>query len=170
MSGSGCRCGVDQTDLTSGASSSADCSRPGPQDATRCGIVIGWIPAYEHANFVAPRMEAPSVIAKVMVLEDDEDVSRAIARKLRADGFAIEESMDPVEVLRRLESGEGDWDVVILDMGLPVMTGLEVLQRFRHAGSHAACIMLTGDRSAQTATECMRAGAFYYLTKPFEPY
>jgi len=132
--------------------------------------VIGWIPAYEHANFVAPRMEAPSVIAKVMVLEDDEDVSRAIARKLRTDGFAIEESMDPVEVLRRLESGEGDWDVVILDMGLPVMTGLEVLQRFRHAGSHAACIMLTGDRSAQTATECMRAGAFYYLTKPFEPF
>ena len=105
-----------------------------------------------------------------MVLEDDEDVSRAIARKLRADGFGIEESMDPLEVLRRLDSGEGDWDVVILDMGLPGMTGLEVLHRFRQSGSHAACIMLTGDRSAQTATECMRAGAFYYLTKPFEPF
>jgi two-component system response regulator HydG len=115
-------------------------------------------------------MEAPSVLAKVMVLEDDEDVSRAIARKLRSDGFAIEESMDPIEVLRRLDSGEGDWDVVILDMGLPSMTGLDVLHRFRQAGSHAACIMLTGDRSAQTATECMRAGAFYYLTKPFEPF
>ncbi len=115
-------------------------------------------------------MEAPSILARVMVLEDDEDVSRAIARKLRADGFAIEESMDPIEVLRRLDSGEGDWDVVILDMGLPAMTGLEVLHRFRQAGSHAACIMLTGDRSAQTATECMRAGAFYYLTKPFEPF
>ncbi|HEY5927961.1 MAG TPA: sigma-54 dependent transcriptional regulator [Kofleriaceae bacterium] len=132
--------------------------------------MISWIPAYAHANFVAPRMEVPSVIAKVMVLEDDEDVSRAIARKLRADGFGIEESMDPVDVLRRLDAGDGDWDVVILDMGLPVMTGLEVLQRFRHAGSHAACIMLTGDLSAQTATECMRAGAFYYLTKPFEPF
>jgi two-component system response regulator HydG len=132
--------------------------------------VIGWIPAYEHATFVTPHVEAPSVIARVMVLEDDEDVSRAIARKLRADGFGIEESMDPVAVLQRLDAGEGDWDVVILDMGLPGMTGLEVLQRFRHAGSHAACIMLTGDRSAQTATECMRAGAFYYLTKPFEPF
>jgi two-component system response regulator HydG len=105
-----------------------------------------------------------------MVLEDDADVSAAIARKLRSDGLHVEESMDPVEVLRRLDGGEADWDVVILDMGLPGMTGLEVLQRFRQAGSHAACIMLTGDRSAQTATECMRAGAFYYLTKPFEPF
>ncbi|HUS29698.1 MAG TPA: sigma-54 dependent transcriptional regulator [Kofleriaceae bacterium] len=105
-----------------------------------------------------------------MVLEDDEDVSRAIARKLRADNFAIEESMDPVPVLQRLEQGNADWDVVILDMGLPGMTGLEVLHRFREAGSFAACIMLTGDRSAGTATECMRAGAFYYLTKPFEPF
>lgn len=132
--------------------------------------MIGWIPAYEHATVVAARMEVPAVIARVMVLEDDEDVSRAIARKLRADGFGIEESMDPIEVLRRLDTGEGDWDVVILDMGLPGMTGLEVLHRFRQSGSHAACIMLTGDRSAQTATECMRAGAFYYLTKPFEPF
>ncbi len=132
--------------------------------------MIGWIPSYEHATFIAPAMEAASVPAKVMVLEDDEDVSRAIARKLRSDGFAIEESMDPLEVLQRLDRGEGDWDVVILDMGLPGMTGLEVLHRFRQAGAHSACIMLTGDRSAQTATECMRAGAFYYLTKPFEPF
>ncbi|NVB78580.1 MAG: sigma-54-dependent Fis family transcriptional regulator [Kofleriaceae bacterium] len=108
--------------------------------------------------------------SKVMVLEDDEDVSRAIARKLRSDGFAVEESMEPVPVLQRLDAGEGDWDVVILDMGLPGMSGLDVLKRFREAGSHAAVIMLTGDRSASTATECMRAGAFYYLTKPFEPF
>jgi two-component system, NtrC family, response regulator HydG len=131
--------------------------------------VIGWISTFDHASLLPPRM-AEAAIAKVMVLEDDEDVSRAISRKLRADGFAIEESMDPVPVLQRLDAGEGDWDVVILDMGLPGMSGLEVLHRFKEAGSQAACIMLTGDRSAATATECMRAGAFYYLTKPFEPF
>ncbi len=130
----------------------------------------GWISRFPHESLILRPMEQPALLAKVMVLEDDEDVSRAIARKLRADGFGIEESMDPVPVLQRLESGEGDWDVVILDMGLPGMSGLEVLHRFRQAGSHAACIMLTGDRSAATATECMRAGAFYYLTKPFEPF
>jgi len=111
-----------------------------------------------------------AAVSKVMVLEDDEDVSRAIARKLRGDGFAIEESMDPMPVLERLDAGDGDWDVVILDMGLPNMSGLDVLHRFREAGAHSAVIMLTGDRTASTATACMRAGAFYYLTKPFEPY
>jgi DNA-binding NtrC family response regulator len=131
--------------------------------------VNGWISAFQHASLIAREMEAAGAQAKVMVLEDDEDVSRAIARKLRADGFGIEESMDPVPVLQRLDAGEGDWDVVILDMGLPGMSGLDVLRRFREASAHAAIIMLTGDRSAATATECMRAGAFYYLTKPFEP-
>jgi two-component system response regulator HydG len=131
--------------------------------------VNGWISLVEHASLFAARM-GDGTTAKVMVLEDDEDVSRAIARKLRADGFGIEESMEPIPVLQRLDAGEGDWDVVILDMGLPGMSGLDVLKRFREHGSHAAVIMLTGDRSASTATECMRAGAFYYLTKPFEPF
>jgi DNA-binding NtrC family response regulator len=131
--------------------------------------VNGWISAFQHASLIPREMEAAGAQGKVMVLEDDEDVSRAIARKLRADGFGIEESMDPVPVLQRLDAGEGDWDVVILDMGLPGMSGLDVLRRFREARAHAAIIMLTGDRSAATATECMRAGAFYYLTKPFEP-
>ena len=129
----------------------------------------GWISPVERASLLAPLM-ADEAASKVMVLEDDEDVSRAIARKLRSDGFAIEEAMDPLPVLARLDAGDGEWDVVILDMGLPNMSGLDVLHRFREAGAHSAVIMLTGDRSATTATACMRAGAFYYLTKPFEPY
>ena len=59
---------------------------------------------------------------------------------------------------------------MILDVGLPGMSGIDVLQRFREVGSLASVIMLTGDRTAATATTCMRAGAFYYLTKPFEPF
>src|SRR6185503_4816391 len=74
-------------------------------------------------------------------------------------------------VLARLDAGEGDsWDVVLLDVGLPGMSGIDVLRRFREANSLASVVMLTGDNSATTATTCMRAGAFYYLTKPFRPY
>jgi DNA-binding NtrC family response regulator len=107
---------------------------------------------------------------KVMVVEDDGEVARAVARRLGADGHEVEVSSDPQPVIARLEADLAPWDVVILDVGLPEISGLDVLRHFREAGSLASVIMLTGDSTAHTATACMRAGAFYYLTKPFEPF
>jgi DNA-binding response OmpR family regulator len=107
---------------------------------------------------------------KVMVVEDDPEVAIAIGRKLKLDGCDYEMSEDPMPILAKLEAGQADWDVMILDVGLPNISGIEVLKRFRQAGSPISVIMLTGDQTAATATECMRAGAFYYLTKPFRPH
>jgi two-component system response regulator HydG len=107
---------------------------------------------------------------KVMVVEDDDEVARAVARKLGSDGHEVEVSSDPQPVIARLHADLADWDVVILDVGLPGMSGLDVLREFREAGSLASVIMLTGDSTARTAAECMKAGAFYYLTKPFEAF
>src|ERR1700712_2649806 len=116
-------------------------------------------------------MEESTTRVKVMVVEDDPEVARAIARKLGGDGLDVELADDPRAVLARLAAGEGDdWDVVLLDVGLPGMSGIDVLRRFREANSLASGVMLTGDNRAHTATTCMRAGAFYYLTKPFRPY
>jgi len=116
-------------------------------------------------------MEESTTRVKVMVVEDDPEVARAIARKLGGDGLDVELADDPRPVLARLDAGDNsDWDVVLLDVGLPGMSGIEVLRRFREASSLASIVMLTGDNSANTATTCMRAGAFYYLTKPFRPY
>ena len=111
-----------------------------------------------------------AVPVKVMVVEDDPDVTKAIARRLGAtgDGHNLELGDEPFAVLARLEAGTADWDVMILDVGLPGASGLDMLRRFREVGSLTSIIMLTGDKTAATATECMRAGAFYYLTKPFE--
>ena len=107
---------------------------------------------------------------KVMVVEDDAEVARVIARKLGSDGVEVELASEPQGVMARLDADLADWDVVILDVGLPGTSGIDVLKRFRDVGSMSSVIMLTGDRTAQTATTCMRAGAFYYITKPFETY
>ncbi len=109
---------------------------------------------------------------KVMVVEDDLEVSRTIARRLgtTGDGHELELADEPFSVLERLAAGTADWDVMILDVGLPGMSGIEVLRRYREASSPVSVVMLSGDQTASTATECMRAGAFYYLTKPFRPY
>jgi DNA-binding NtrC family response regulator len=119
---------------------------------------------------VAAGMEAETTPAKVMIVEDDEDVARAVARRLGGDGHEVESSSEADSVLARLDAGLADWDVVLLDVGLPGISGIDVLRRFRASGVPCSVIMLTGDRTAATATECMRAGAFYYLTKPFEAY
>ena len=127
-----------------------------------------WLSADVRASLFAPMAEDVAR-AKVLVVEDDADVTKMIARKLGADGHELEIYDDPRPVLDKLASGSG-WDVVILDVGLPGMSGIDVLHRFRESGSLASVIMLTGDQSAATATTCMRAGAFYYLTKPFQPF
>ena len=134
------------------------------------GEVLGdWHSTGVRATFAPAMVDDPPRV-RVMVLEDDPEVSRAIARKLTGDGHALELAEDPRPVLERLEAGSGDWDVVLLDVGLPGMSGIDVLHRFREAGSMASIVMLTGDNSAATAAQCMRAGAFYYLTKPFRPF
>jgi DNA-binding NtrC family response regulator len=109
------------------------------------------------------------VRVRVMVVEDDQEVSRAIARKL-SESHDLEITSEPTVVLDRLAGGTADWDVMLLDVGLPGMSGIDVLHRFREAGSLSSIVMLTGDNTAATATECMRAGAFYYLMKPFRPF
>jgi DNA-binding NtrC family response regulator len=121
-----------------------------------------------HANLVVPMGD--EVRVRVMVVEDDPEVAAAIGRKLKLDGYDYEMADDPVPILARLEAGTADWDVMILDVGLPNISGIEVLKRFRESGSPVSVVMLTGDQTAATATECMRAGAFYYLTKPFRPH
>jgi DNA-binding NtrC family response regulator len=109
-------------------------------------------------------MRDASTPFKVMVVEADDDVARAIARELGSDGHEVELASDPRSVMGRLDADLADWDVVILDAA----SGIDVLERFRELDSIASVIMLTGDRAA--ATSCMRAGAFHYVTKPFDPF
>jgi two-component system response regulator HydG len=107
---------------------------------------------------------------KVLVVEDDDEVARAVSGKLVSDGHEVDVFGDPQGVIARLDAHLADWDVVVVDVGLPGIGGLEVLRSFRESGSSAAVIVLTGDCTASTATACMRAGAFYHLTKPFEAF
>jgi two-component system response regulator HydG len=106
---------------------------------------------------------------RVLVVDDDAEVVEALERKLTYVGYEVEVATDPVAIAERIRAGHADWDVVLLDVGLPGISGVELLKRFRDSGSLAAVIMLTGDATATTATACLRGGAFHYLTKPCLP-
>jgi DNA-binding NtrC family response regulator len=115
-------------------------------------------------------MDDSAARVRVLVVDDDLDLAKVTKRILVGDGYDVEHAEDPRAVLARLDAGDDPWHVVLLDIGLPVMSGIDVLRRFREAHSLASIVMLTGDETASTATTCMRAGAFYYLTKPFKPF
>ena len=110
-----------------------------------------------------------ATVPRVLVVDDEPEIGRLTMRLIAADGASVEFESDPARALQRMSAPEADWDVVVLDVSMPGMTGLEVLQHHRALGLPSTVIMLTGDRTAGTAAACLRAGAFNYLTKPIEP-
>jgi DNA-binding NtrC family response regulator len=120
-------------------------------------------------SVVIARLQEPESRARVLVVDDDAEIAHALERKLTYVGYAVEIATEARPVVDRIYSERANWDVVLLDVRLPGISGIEVLKRFRDSGSFASVIMLTGDDSATTATTCLRAGAFHYLTKPCLP-
>ena len=107
---------------------------------------------------------------RLLLVEDDDELGKMIQRKLTSDGMAVELVNEPFGVIKQLEEGVDNWDVVVMDVGLPGMSGIDLLARFRQSESLASVIMLTGDNTAATAATCIRGGAFHYVTKPFRPF
>jgi DNA-binding response OmpR family regulator len=114
-----------------------------------------------------PREDEPHV--SVLVVDDDIDIAQALERKLTYVGYTVEVATAPRPVVDRIRNQRADWDVILLDVGLPEISGIDLLKQLRDSGSQASVIMLSGDASAATAATCLRAGAFHYLTKPCLP-
>jgi DNA-binding NtrC family response regulator len=110
---------------------------------------------------------------KVLIIDDDQAmigaITSAISRKLEDEHVEFETAPDGVTILYKLEARQAPWDVVLLDVDLPGISGPRLLDSFREHGASSSVIMLSADASATTAASCMRAGAFHYLTKPFKP-
>jgi two-component system, OmpR family, response regulator MprA len=102
---------------------------------------------------------------RVLVVEDDEAIADVLRRSLRAEGHEVRSAGDGVEALRAAE--EFAPDLVILDLGLPRLDGLEVAKRLR-AESDVPILMLTARTETEDRVEGLDSGADDYLPKPFE--
>ena len=102
---------------------------------------------------------------RVLLVEDERKVADFIARGLRAEKYAVDVVYDGTSGWERASSV--DYDVIILDLMLPGMSGTEVLRRFRKKGGNAAVLVLTARDATATKVENFEAGADDYLTKPF---
>jgi two-component system response regulator PhoP len=102
---------------------------------------------------------------RVLLIEDDARLAEALAGQLRGAGFAVDLSADGVEGLFFGE--EYPVDLAIIDLGLPGMSGLEVIRRLRRGGRAFPILVLTARSQWQDKVEGLEAGADDYLTKPF---
>lgn len=102
---------------------------------------------------------------RVLLVEDDPKLREPLARALRAADYAVDEADNGRDALHLGQ--EEPFDVVVLDLGLPVLDGLSVLRRWREAGRTMPVLILTARASWHEKVEGIDAGADDYLTKPF---
>jgi DNA-binding NtrC family response regulator len=103
-----------------------------------------------------------------VLIVDDEPASRdALCELLRTEGYAPSTARDGLEALARL--ARESVALVIADLKMPRMDGLELLREIERRGLPSAVVLLTGRGSIETAVEAMRLGAYDYLTKPVDP-
>jgi len=103
--------------------------------------------------------------ARVLVVEDDDDIAQAIQRSLRVEGYDVRIADDGEEALRM--AGEYVPDLVVLDLGLPKIDGIDVARQLREVDD-TPILMLTARDSLEARVEGLDSGADDYLVKPFE--
>src|SRR4051812_40776795 len=101
----------------------------------------------------------------VLLAEDDTSISEPLARALRREGYQVEVSPDGPQALERALSG--GVDLIVLDLGLPEMDGLEVARRIRAEGHGTPVLILTARVDEVDTVVGLDAGADDYVTKPF---
>ena len=103
---------------------------------------------------------------KILLVDDDTDLLDVTAYALRREGFNVIVATDGAQALRRWESD--DPDLVLLDVGMPRMSGLEVCRKIRQT-STTPVIMLTAASDEEHVVQGFRSGADDYVSKPFSP-
>jgi DNA-binding NtrC family response regulator len=103
---------------------------------------------------------------RILLVDDEEIVIRSCQRILGGE-YDVDAARDGLEALAKVN--ESEYDVLVLDIKMPKMDGIEVLRRVKEARPDIDIIMVTGLHEIGTAVKAMKLGAFDYLPKPFEP-
>jgi DNA-binding NtrC family response regulator len=102
---------------------------------------------------------------KILVVDDEKNLRQVLAIELSADGDEVDTAEDGVSALELLEKKE--YDVVLLDLNMPRMGGIDVLKKIEALDIPGEVIILTANTTITAAVEAMKLGAYDYLTKPF---
>jgi DNA-binding NtrC family response regulator len=103
--------------------------------------------------------------ARLLIAEDEANLRLVLQKELQRLGYRVQAAPDGEAALRKLE--ESNVDVLLCDINMPHMDGMELLKRVHERPNPPEVIMLTGQGTIETAVEAMKLGAYDYLTKPY---
>jgi DNA-binding NtrC family response regulator len=102
-----------------------------------------------------------------LVIDDEVAVNNNIRKILEKKGYAVDQAISREEALEKIN--ERSYPVIMLDLKMPGVKGLELLQSIRERRPEAMVVIITGYASIETAVETARMGAVGYVAKPFTP-
>jgi two-component system response regulator HydG len=111
-------------------------------------------------------MEENRQPTRVLVVDDEPALLRALEALLKRKGFAVTALDSPIEATQRM--AQEDFDVALLDIKMPQLSGLELLNAVKHRRPEVEVVIMTGHATVETALAAVKAGAYDYLTKPFD--
>lgn len=102
----------------------------------------------------------------ILVVEDEEKIARLLELELKYEGYQVTKAGDGIEALEAYRSGK--WDLILLDIMLPGLSGIELLRRIRANDFDTPVILLTAKSSVEDKVSGLDLGADDYITKPFQ--
>lgn len=104
---------------------------------------------------------------RILAIDDEETMLRILKRSLEPEGYSVETYLRPGDALKRLENGSVD--IVITDLMMPDTDGFEVIERVKGLDKDTLVIVITAYSSVESAVRAIKAGAYDFIPKPFDP-
>ncbi len=103
----------------------------------------------------------------ILVVDDEQVVRDSLTKWFREDGYNVSNSASAAEALQQLQGRK--WDILLLDIKMPGMDGMELQQRVKEIDPSATIIFITAHATVDTAVKALKEGAYDYVTKPVDP-
>jgi DNA-binding NtrC family response regulator len=104
-------------------------------------------------------------LGQILVVDDEENIREVLSNYLQGMNYGVQTAEDGQDALAKYKKGE--FDLIISDLLMPNIDGLELLKRIREVDREVIFLMITGYPSIETAVDAIKKGAYDYITKPF---
>ena len=105
---------------------------------------------------------------KILIIDDEREMVEELTEILEREGYAIEVAFDGEEAIERFRDPGQDIGLVLLDVKMPKMSGVEVYRKIRKIDAHVPVIIVTGSFEKKHADQILKEGAHMVVSKPFE--